>query len=268
LPNFGRDSKPSAPQAVPTTLSAKVETAIEHVIDEAQRAKSRCNHKVPCEGPDVDYDDDVSAPQAESVKKEQKCQIGTNVNTSGKMTSTAKAVMNATASSVDAPEHANQTKQSIGPLRESVPAGKDAARNERIAELSRKVWKDCGWGDGDTECSEGRLCDAAVRAGYEAGQAFAASETAALRAERDSERNLFATIKSNWRKATVLLCDLNDQWVKKIAELGREITELREASITVMPCGHYKNFLMGDEYGNFTCQVCRAERAELDDESK
>lgn len=32
--------------------------------------------------------------------------------------------------------------------------------------------------------------------------------------------------------------------------------QCRESYRTLEPCGHPKNFLIGDEYGHFTCTVC------------
>lgn len=43
-----------------------------------------------------------------------------------------------------------------------------------------------------------------------------------------------------------------------------EIARLREDFRTLEPCGHAKNFLIGDERGHFTCTVCRI--AELEKE--
>lgn len=38
----------------------------------------------------------------------------------------------------------------------------------------------------------------------------------------------------------------------------------RRAFIDKSPCGHYKNFLIGDERGNFTCVLCELKAVRLD----
>ena len=43
----------------------------------------------------------------------------------------------------------------------------------------------------------------------------------------------------------------------KLCRTRAGLAELRESYRTLEPCGHPKNFLIGDEHGHFTCTVCK-----------
>ncbi len=49
----------------------------------------------------------------------------------------------------------------------------------------------------------------------------------------------------------------------RIAELEKELEQSRRAFIELEPCGHAKNFLIGDEHGHFSCTVCRIKELQL-----
>lgn len=44
--------------------------------------------------------------------------------------------------------------------------------------------------------------------------------------------------------------------------LERELADATQSYRDLEPCGHAKNFLMGDEYGHFTCVVCGRDKAQ------
>ena len=48
-----------------------------------------------------------------------------------------------------------------------------------------------------------------------------------------------------------------------IVEMDEELDQLRESSRTPGKCGHMENFLIGDEYGHFTCTVCSIQKLEV-----
>lgn len=48
-----------------------------------------------------------------------------------------------------------------------------------------------------------------------------------------------------------------DELEKQKLDYICQIAELSESYRTLEPCGHAKNFQIGDEHGNFTCTVCR-----------
>lgn len=48
----------------------------------------------------------------------------------------------------------------------------------------------------------------------------------------------------------------------KVALLESQLAQSTESYRELEPCGHAKNFLIGDEHGRFTCTVCRMYSAE------
>ncbi len=48
--------------------------------------------------------------------------------------------------------------------------------------------------------------------------------------------------------------------------LRAQLEQLTADFRTLEPCGHPKNFAIGDEHGHFSCVVCRCEKLELDRE--
>ncbi len=72
------------------------------------------------------------------------------------------------------------------------------------------------------------------------------------------------TARRDLKMRDTKIADLEAQlhWAQRELDTARQtIEELRESYRTKEPCGHAKNFLIGDDYGHFTCTVCSLDTA-------
>ena len=53
-----------------------------------------------------------------------------------------------------------------------------------------------------------------------------------------------------------------EQLEATLRQREQELAETQKTYTVQEPCGHFQNFMMGDHYGHFHCQVCSAESAE------
>lgn len=53
-------------------------------------------------------------------------------------------------------------------------------------------------------------------------------------------------------------------FAEEMAGLRAEVEQLRESFREKEPCGHSKNFLIGDDWGHFSCVVCENERLKVE----
>ncbi len=77
-------------------------------------------------------------------------------------------------------------------------------------------------------------------------------------AERDTLRTQLETVTSDYTTDQDAYLDAQNQMAALRAQLEKLTADFR----TPEPCGHMKNFAIGDEYGHFSCTVCRCEQLE------